>query len=636
MAISITRLTGMQSGLDTDTIVENLTYTDRLRISQAKQQKQTLEWKQQFYKEITDKLYSFQNKYYPSSGSIFESVSKLSPLNFSSEYVSVNCGNNATIGNVFISDIVSMASNAKLQGTSTVTDPLSFTVDSAALSGLSGRGMKVSLDGVQKTITFGALTENTTEAAKNALQALCDQSFGSGKINVTASGDTITMSAMTGSKIVLNNYYDTPPETPEVSEASEILKFSSGASNRLNLNAKISESGFASDVGSAFEFEINGVPFSFSSDDSISSIINKVNNSTAGVIMSYSSLSDKFSFITKDTGTGAAISYTDKNGGTFLSSIIGTGTVTPGTDAVVKMSTNGSTNEADLVTITRSSNSFEVDGTTYTLLKQAAGTATENVSINIGVDTDKLVETIKSYVADYNSLLSSITTKLSEKSYRDYPPLTDEQKKDMTDDEIKAWNEKAQSGLLRNDTYLQSIATSLRYSLYAPIKEVGSTDTLDTSLTKIGITTGLYTEQGKLTIDEKVLRSAISLDAGGIINLFTQNASVMYSQYATDEQKQTRYDESGLLWRISDIIKNNLSVTGTKGALIELIGSPSSGYTGETIFSRRLSDLDSSISELEATLKDHENRYYKKFSEMEAALTKMNSMSSWLSNMMSV
>ena len=57
---------------------------------------------------------------------------------------------------------------------------------------------------------------------------------------------------------------------------------------------------------------------------------------------------------------------------------------------------------------------------------------------------------------------------LNEKN-ADYAPLTDAQKKDMKDDEIKLWEEKAEKGLLRNDSTLSSLLTNMRTSIYTAV-----------------------------------------------------------------------------------------------------------------------------------------------------------------------
>ena len=115
------------------------------------------------------------------------------------------------------------------------------------------------------------------------------------------------------------------------------------------------------------------------------------------------------------------------------------------------------------VTTTQSSNKFTSNGVTYNLVD--TGTANATVSSN----TDAVVANIKSFVTDYNTIISTINTKLTEKPDSAYPPLTDAQKASMTADQITAWNTKAQVGILRNDDNLQSLMTQLRGTLITGI-----------------------------------------------------------------------------------------------------------------------------------------------------------------------
>jgi flagellar hook-associated protein 2 len=116
------------------------------------------------------------------------------------------------------------------------------------------------------------------------------------------------------------------------------------------------------------------------------------------------------------------------------------------------------------------------------------------------------------------------------------------------------------------------------------------------------------------------------------MSLLTQNASVSYSQYNTAENKELRYEESGLLWRLSDIVKNNISKVGKKGALIELAGSPDTNFTGITTYGKKISEMESTITRLTEKLADEEDRYWSKFTLMETTLSKLNSQSSWLTS----
>jgi len=632
---STNRITGLASGLDTDELVEDLTATTRNKIAKAEQQKQILEWKQEDYRDILTDLFDFSDKYFGSSSSstlIGSSLNNLASTSSNSSYVTAIAGDNATSGSVYISDIVSLATAAKVQSSSVVSPELSFTVDTGNLSELGGQSMEVTLDGVTKTITFSEGTYTSSEDVATALGTLLDSAFGEGRINVSGTDGNLTFTTE-------NSTLSIAEVETEGENALATLGFDDTdiSSNRLDLSKTLAEysSLFGSDE--TFSFTINGEEFSLASSTTLSKVISVINASDANVKIAYSSVTDTFTITSKETGAGSSLEFSDSTG-SFLSTIMGgSGTATAGQDAVVKLSLNGSTDAADQITVTRSSNSFTLEGVTYTLKGMSAGSTEEGITVTTERDVDDLVDKITSFVNDYNELLEAINGKLYEERDSDFLPLTDDEKEELSDDEIETWTEQAREGWLRNDTYLSAIASSLRSALYTDVQKTdGSGESLALILADIGITTGDYTENGKLTIDEDQLREALTTDADSVLNLLTQSSTVSYSLYNTAENKTTRYNESGLLWRINDIIKANINtVGGKKGALINLVGNPNTGYTGTYTYSERINDVDDTIDELKDKLEDEEEYYYNKFTAMETSINTLNAQISYLTSQMS-
>jgi len=484
-----------------------------------------------------------------------------------------------------------------------------------------------------KTITFSDSTYDTVDDVATELSNLLDDAFGDGRITVTNTNGDLSFSV--GNSILsIANTSDTV-----ATQALDILGFSKDtdvSSNRLDLSKTISDYAEIFGNDASFSFTINDTDFTFDSSTTLSKVISTINASDANVTVSYSKISDIFTIASNETGTGSNVTVADTTG-SFLGAILGgSGTATAGTNAIVKLSLDGSTAAEDQITITRNSNTFEIAGTTYTLKGMASGTAEEGVSVNTSLDTDAIYDTITKFVSDYNKLLGSITDKLYEERDNDFQPLTDSQKEDLSDDEVADWTKQARAGWLKNDTYLTNIYNSLRNSLYTQVTSLdGSGDNIGVILADIGITTSDYTNYGKLTINENKLKSALVKDADSVINLLTQESTVSYSLYNSSEDKQTRYNESGLLWRINDIVKGNISTIGKKGALVGLVGNPSTGYTGTYTYSVRINAMKETIEELKDKLSDQEDYYYSKFTAMETTLNSLNAQSNYFSSMIS-
>ncbi|MEA4921223.1 MAG: flagellar filament capping protein FliD [Clostridiaceae bacterium] len=618
MSVSSTsRVTGLASGLDTEKLVEDMLSASKAKINKAKQQKTLLEWKQASYKSITSGLSSFQTKYFGSSGSLVSSLKKVSAT-YSSEYLSVSPSENSSQGKIVINDITSLASSAVLTGASSVSKGISMAVSTDNLAELSGKSIVVTLDGVSKTLTFSDKTYSSTDDVSEELSSLISSNFGNGRISLTVSNDEISLAAQNS---VLSIRI---PDTSEGSTAG-ILDFNGYALNRVDTSVALTTANLATSAlpesGTEISFEINGVSFSFDTSKSLSDIMSAVNKSDAGVKMTYSQLTDSFSLVSTETGTGSQVSIKDTEGN-LMASLFSGATYRSGTDASVNITVD----DGAAITLTRSTNSFEVNGTVIKLLGKASDNSAEDISIKLDYDSQSIAASISTFIDDYNSLLSSITTLTSEKKYSDYAPLTDDERKDLSESEIALWTEKAKSGILRNDTYLTAIASELRSSMYTIVGSVGS-------LTKVGITTGEYSGKGKLYLDKDKLMAALESNCEETLSMFTQESSISYSLYATDAQKETRFQENGVLNRLSDILSKNLSSVGKKGALILLVGSPGSAYDSNTDYAKRITALDDKINELEDKLDDEEKRYWAQFTAMESALTKLNSQSSYISNL---
>lgn len=356
-------------------------------------------------------------------------------------------------------------------------------------------------------------------------------------------------------------------------------------------------------------------------DSSLSDIFNKIKEDTKGaVIGKYSELTNTVTFETKNTGKNTSIQITSSD---FLDSVTFNTVEVKGQDATFSVTLPGSTTS---ISKESSTNTFTADGITYNLVKNGTTEFTLNKNI------DKAYEKIKGFVDEYNKLIDKITVKLGEKKDYNFKPLSQEQRKELKEDEVKNWEEKAKLGLLRGDSDLQNMLNSLRSSFFEVVE---GTDVRFGD--KIGISTSSdYSRGGKIEINESKLKQALKDDSEGVLKLFTKTSDTTYS--AVDSTKrETRYNENGIFQRVKDVFMDYTRTLGygsdKKGILIEKAGIKDQyGSFNEfkNYISEQLKEKDKVIFNLEKDLGRREQNYYMQFAKLEKMMNKINSQSSWL------
>ena len=262
-----------------------------------------------------------------------------------------------------------------------------------------------------------------------------------------------------------------------------------------------------------------------------------------------------------------------------------------GTDAVFEY--NG-------IELTSKTNTTTLNGITFTF-----NDVTERTYVNISNDTDATFNKIKEFVEKYNEIVEKINGKVTETYYRDYPPLTSEQMKEMSDREIELWDEKARSGLLRRDPILTNALSQMRQAWTGRV----TTDSSFTHFSQIGIkTTTNYMDGGKLELDEDKLKAALQEDPDAVYRLFSNNATG---------------SERGIINRLEDAVdKTTERINHQAGR--------STHQPHQYALGRRLKGMDERIEAFQRRLKQTEDRYWRQFSAMESAIQRMNEQSNYL------
>lgn len=340
------------------------------------------------------------------------------------------------------------------------------------------------------------------------------------------------------------------------------------------------------------------VEIELSEGDTISDLVRKINqNKDLGINAYYDQPKDKLVLTTRATGENAEIRFNFGDDNTF-DGIIPNDPV-KGSNAEINI--NG-------LDTKRETNVFDLAGVEVKLNSTSLG---QSVKIDVTQDTDSIFNNIKSMVDQYNGLIEEINGKLVEPKFRDFPPLTESQKNEMSEREIELWEEKARSGLLRSDRQLSNLVMNMRRALTSPVAGLDGFN----SLHDIGISTGAWYENGKLHINESKLRSAIEENPDQVRNLFT---------HKSDDQESV-----GIVGRLESVLDSGMD------QLSRTAGKSTNLYDRSTL-SEKIRRYDDQISAMEDRLIRIENRYWAQFTAMERAMSQMNAQADWLYQQLSV
>lgn len=564
--VNYSRISGLASGLDIDSMVKSMIKAESYRLNKYKQAQTKDEWKQDIYRTV-----------------------------------------NSDLGNFIVN-----------------------TRKDLGLSSTTATGININ-----KSISSVTWVNKTTVSDETVLTATANGDAAAGKysVNVTQLATGVTAAS---SKAIVTS----ADPTVKVGTATKLSEI-----NGINITGS-----------DTITFYINGKEISgLTGDSTVQDLLNKVNQSGAGIKMTYDSGLGRFFIATTSTGSSYGFQVTSDANRT--TSISGTkaenlfnalslninrsdGTVVTGNADNLKELNNGTDaiyDFAGATGLTSSSNQVTVNGINMDFKK------TGSVTVSVETDIDTIVTKIKKFFEeDYNKLLDGLYAKINEKADRDYQPLTDDQKEAMKDDDIKKWEDKAKQGLLQNDPTISSMLYSIRDMLYEPVSGV---DSKYNTLYKIGIETKSYFDGGKpgqIEIDEAKLRQALIENPDAVMSVLFKNSDADYtSKSLTSSERSSIKEQTGIVGRIYNEI-----IFGIKGIVDQ------AGYGQEedvlrsvrsnifidfvterssiSYLSKDITDLKKRIADEQDSLKRKEDMYYQKFTAMEKAISQMNSQSAWL------
>lgn len=534
------------------------------------------------------------------------------------------------------------------------------------------------LNGVVKKINMQTGTSDGADLVAK-LQNELNSAYGEGKVKAEydSTSGKITFKATSDTDIFGVSSIST--------ELSNYTGIETGDYNRVNKTRSILESGITgikelatttlSNGKEGFILNINDTDIEIESTMTITEAINKINsNAEAGVKVYYSSTTNTFTVKATETGShkgvniaagegtlaqalfGTGVSLEDKlNEGEYIKTVDGAKgiytlvdnvekkvadvkfdstskkytidyvdettadiaaidyIVKEGTDTKMTYTLNGVQN-----TITRSTANFTIDDINLELNEKAQGLSSvdEPITFDAVNNADEVVEKVKKFIDTYNEIITLIGSKTSEKPNRDYAPLTPDQQEEMEEDEIKDWTAQAKKGILFGDNNMNNILRKMRQIAS------GSTSVSSLTMSSIGISSASMDTSGKLVFDQEKFKKKLLENPEEISNLFSGTTS-------------DANGVPGIAVQMRELLVANVGAYGTTGILIDEAGLASGMTSDQNNISEKIKDYDDKIEELKDKMEDERERYWSQFSSLETTLNKLNSQSSWLTDMFS-
>ena len=630
------RMTGLVSGMDTESMVKELVSASSEKVNKIKQKKQDVEWKKEIWSGLNTKIYNF----YKTQLSAFKTVSnyKTKKATASDETkVSVKAGSGATNGTHSVS-VEQTASSAYLTGDNIKAYGKSYTTyNDAGLSTkfadmVDAQGANLGLAGQKITISAGndvipALELELGGSGDNGVESI---SALNAKLKATSGYENLQASLKDGKLVFTNSSEKTLDDGTKAGEIytieSAALGMSGGvgyekgdsASNTMSagFTAKVKQDFTSTDISTSTKladlgikvgttFSVNGKDFVVDDKSTINDFTTAL--SKMGVSASFDASHGRFYLNASKTGAANDFNITSSDSSALEALGLGSkAEKVDARDAIIYYNN---------VKYTSDSNTLTVNGLTIT----AKAKTDSVVNVEVAADVDSAYNTIKNFIKSYNELIDEMNKYYNEKD-AGYDALTEDERSKLSDTQIEKWEEKAKQGLLRRDSTLQTLLSGMRTTLNQGVQVTmadGSTKTM--TLASLGIVTGDYTENGKLHILGDEDDDQYSSETNTLKNLLESGSDIVGQVIGGTTST------SGVGTQMYDYLRKSMT-------RIEGVRSTQTFYNDKTLDSE-IDDYDDDIDKWDEKLQNLEDKYYDQFSKMESAMAKLQSQQSYLSSL---
>ncbi|MCL6576176.1 flagellar filament capping protein FliD [Kyrpidia sp.] len=610
-AIDYSHIAGLASGIDTDSMVKAMMQAESIPLNRLMQQKQLWQWKQDDYRQVNSALLDFRTN----------------------ELFSMK------LQSTFLAKTVSSSDTSVVTATAAATSPAaSYSVSVSQLA----QGVTVAS---ATALTAAGQPQLDPNAPLNQLSTATGWSPGAGPHQVTINGETVTFDPATDTLNTLLAKISSDPKTgvtafyDAVQDKVVFQTTATGSGAKItvsgdndNLFAGLFHLNPAGNVASVnaigtltkdASLRINGVSFNFSAGQTLSDIVTAINGQTAVTgVQAQDDGSGHLKLVPVNGGAAGPTLYSPIS----VEVVSDPGNAFGGFQGVSANAAKDAIYTVNGYTSYSATNTVVYNGVTMTLKGVSAKDANGNPvssSLVVTTDVDTVVKAIEGFVDKYNSLMKTMNDLYHEKRNYDYPPLTDDQKSQMTQDQITKWETMAKSGMLSSDPLLGNVIDSLRgiagsvLQGQAPSTVNGQTVTLN-SLASIGITTGDWWEYGQLHVNEDQLRAAVQADPQAVMRLFTNPTSSV-----TD----TSSPGAGIAAKLYNAVNTAIDqISQEAGSASDLVDN---SWIGQQV-----REIDTQAAEMQQQLDQKRQYYYQQFTAMEQALSQLNSQAGFFQSMM--
>lgn len=651
--MSTMRLSGLISGMDTESIIQELVSAKQIKVDNTKKAQTKHEWKQEAWKSLNTKLKNLQSKYVANlrfSSSYMKKTTKVS----NSSAVSVITGEEAVNG-VQEFSVKQLAKTAYLTGgkvqagaegkkwdaLSKISDVMGADFKAGDITFTTG-GKTVDIEVTEDTTISDFLSKIKASGLNANFDAGQQRFFISAKQSGADSNFSMTADNVGGAKILAAlglqvSLKDDPDSLKQYQEYASYYNENDKDATIAGMRSLI-DGDIATQTQNYLDRYKNLVKLKKEAEDKITELKKDSDKNEAAIkaqeesIAAYEKemkdITDSYIDITTATGDDGEVTYTatakedfKKNveesyyeKAAYASEVLkkynagtdveGYATKIEGRDARIVL--NGAE-------FTSANNTFAVNGLTFTALAETK--ADEVVTVTTQDDTDGIYNMLKDFLKEYNSIINEVDKLYNADSAKGYEPLTDDEKDAMSESEAEKYETKIKDALLRRDSSLSTIRSGFVEVMSKGIEVNGKT----MYLSSFGINTLSYFTAGD---NEK---NMYHIDGDPDDASTSGNADKLKSMIASDPDTVVSF--------FTQLSKNLYSKMNDLSKPVEGYRSYGSFYDDKKM-KTDYDDYKTKISDLEEKLADYEDKWYKKFSSMETALAKLQSSTSAVTSLL--